>query len=58
MQNWVKRVHLKEKELLEVEIERSVKTIAANYLFLNMNDRPAINFLWVCAEMPGVGQFR
>jgi hypothetical protein len=47
MQNWIKRIHLKEKELLEVEIERSVLTIAGNYFFVIINDKPAINFLWV-----------
>jgi hypothetical protein len=53
-----KKVHQKEKELLEVEIERSAATIAADYFFAILNDKPAINFLWDCSEMPGTGQFR
>jgi hypothetical protein len=45
MQNWVERVHL--KELLKAEIEWSVTTIGGDYFFVIINDKPAINFLWV-----------
>jgi hypothetical protein len=42
-----KKVHPKEKELLEVEIERSVATTAGGYFFVITKDKTAINFLWV-----------